>query len=44
MVEKQHLLLLPSTPFELTEVRLATLHRDCHVAIEGPLIGALLAA
>jgi transposase len=40
-VEKQHLLSLPVTPFELTEVRLATLHRDCHVAIDGSYYSAL---
>jgi len=31
---------LPGTPFELTEVRLATLHRDCHVAIDGSYYSA----
>ncbi|MBM3465430.1 MAG: IS21 family transposase [Armatimonadetes bacterium] len=39
-VERQQLLPLPTTPFELTEVRLATLHRDCHVAIDGSYYSA----
>lgn len=31
---------LPAAPFELTEIRLATLHRDCHVAVEGSYYSA----
>jgi transposase len=31
---------LPAAPFELTEIRLATLHRDCHVAIDGSYYSA----
>ncbi len=38
--ERQHLLPLPATPFELTEVRLAKLHRDCHVAVDGSYYSA----
>lgn len=38
--ERGELLPLPATPFELTEVRLATLHRDCHVAIDGSYYSA----
>lgn len=38
--ERAHLLPLPATPFELTEVRLATVHRDCHVAIDGAYYSA----
>lgn len=38
--EREHLLPLPATPFELTEVRMATLHRDCHVAIDGAYYSA----
>ena len=38
--ERAHLLPLPTTPFELTEVRLATVQRDCHVAIDGSYYSA----
>ena len=38
--EQQHLLPLPATAFELTEIRLATVHRDCHVAIDGSYYSA----
>lgn len=34
-LERELLLPLPAEPFELTEIRLATVHRDCHVAIDG---------
>jgi transposase len=39
-VERTHLLPLPAAPFELTEIRLATVHRDCHVAIDGSYYSA----
>lgn len=32
--EKEKLLPLPSQPFELTEIRLAKLHEDCHVSVD----------
>jgi hypothetical protein len=38
--ERERLLPLPTTAFELTEVRLATLHRDCHVVIDGSYYSA----
>jgi transposase len=38
--ERQHLLPIPAMPFELTEIRLATVHRDCHVAIDGSYYSA----
>ncbi|MFI5284535.1 MAG: IS21 family transposase [Candidatus Dormibacterales bacterium] len=38
--EREQLLALPVEPFELTEIRLATLHRDCHVAIDGSYYSA----
>lgn len=39
-IERQHLLPLPATPFELTDVRRATLHRDCHVTVDGSYYSA----
>ena len=33
--ERKALLPLPSTPFELREVRLVKVHRDCHVQVAG---------
>jgi len=39
-IEREHLLPLPREPFELTEIRLATVHRDCHVAIDGSYYSA----
>jgi transposase len=38
--ERASLQPLPREPFELTEIRLATLHRDCHVAIDGSYYSA----
>jgi transposase len=38
--ERPSLQPLPREPFELTEIRLATLHRDCHVAIDGSYYSA----
>lgn len=38
--EREHLLPLPAVTFELTDIRLATLHRDCHVAINGSYYSA----
>jgi transposase len=38
--ERTQLLPLPGEPFELTEIRLATLHRDCHVAVDGSYYSA----
>ena len=38
--ERPYLQPLPREPFELTEIRLATLHRDCHVAIDGSYYSA----
>lgn len=39
-VERKHLLPLPTEPFDLTEVRLAKLHSDCHVAVDGSYYSA----
>jgi transposase len=39
-VEREHLLPLPATPFELTDVRRAKLHRDCHVSVDGSYYSA----
>lgn len=39
-LEREQLLPLPAEPFELTEIRLATVHRDCHVAIDGSYYSA----
>lgn len=39
-LERTHLQPLPAEPFELTEIRLATLHRDCHVALDGSYYSA----
>lgn len=39
-VERPYLLPLPATPFELTEVRRAKLHRDCHVTVDGSYYSA----
>ena len=39
-VERSHLLPLPATPFELTDVRRAKLHRDCHVTVDGSYYSA----
>jgi hypothetical protein len=39
-VERAHLLPLPAAPFELTDVRRAKLHRDCHVTVDGSYYSA----
>jgi len=39
-IERGQLQPPPPQPFELTEIRLATLHRDCHVAIDGSYYSA----
>lgn len=38
--EQAQLQPLPAAPFELTEIRLATLHRDCHVSLDGSYYSA----
>ena len=38
--ERAHLLPLPVTAFDLTEVRRAKLHRDCHVSVDGSYYSA----
>ena len=39
-IERPSLQPLPREPFELTEIRLATLHRDCHVSVDGSYYSA----
>jgi transposase len=39
-LEREQLQPLPDAAFELTEIRLATLHRDCHVSLDGSYYSA----
>ena len=39
-VERAQLSPLPAAPFELTDVRCAKLHRDCHVSVDGSYYSA----